>query len=351
VKFATFASAAALAVAGTMFAGAAQARDQIQIAGSSTVLPYASIVAEAFGENTDFPTPVVESGGSSAGLKKFCTGVGENTIDIANASRKIKDKEIKTCAENGVKDIVEVRIGYDGIVFASDINGNSFAFTPADWYKALSDKVVVDGKIVDNPNKTWKDVNAELPAQPIMAFVPGTKHGTREVFEDKVILAGCEATGDFEAFLAAAEGDSDKAKKKAAEKACIALRTDGLSVDIDGDYTETLARIDSNKDGIGVFGLAFYENNTDKLQVATMSGVTPSTASIASGEYPVSRPLFFYVKKAHIGVIPGLKEYAQFFVSDEIAGGDGPLAEYGLVSDPELAATQAAVEAEQTMGQ
>ena len=350
MKFTTYASVAAVAIAGVLATGAAEARDQIQIAGSSTVLPYASIVAEAFGENTDFPTPVVESGGSSAGLKKFCTGVGENTIDIANASRKIKDKEVKTCAANGVSDIIEVRIGYDGIVFASDINGNSFAFTPTDWYKALSDKVVVDGKVVANPNKTWKDVNGDFPAQPIMAFVPGTKHGTREVFEDKVILAGCEASGDFDTFLAAAEGDSDKAKKKAAEKACIALRTDGLSVDIDGDYTETLARIDSNKDGIGVFGLAFYENNTDKLQVATMSGIQPSTETIASGEYPVSRPLFFYIKKAHIGVIPGLKEYAEFFVSDEIAGPNGPLAQYGLVADPELAKTQEAVTAETTMG-
>ncbi|MGE4326294.1 MAG: substrate-binding domain-containing protein [Pseudodonghicola sp.] len=330
---------------GAVSATAAAARDQVQIAGSSTVLPYASIVAEAFGENFDFPTPVVESGGSSAGLKRFCEGVGENTIDIANASRKIKDKEIKACADAGVTDIMEVRIGYDGIVFASDINGNKFEFTPADWYKALSDKIVVDGKIIDNPNTTWKDVNPAFPAQPIQAFIPGTKHGTREVFEEKVILAGCEETGDFAAF-AAANGDD----KKAAEKACIALRTDGKSVDIDGDYTETLARIDSNKDGIGVFGLAFYENNTDKLQVATMSGIVPSTATIASGDYPVSRPLFFYVKKAHIGVIPGLKEFAEFFVSDEIAGPDGPLAAYGLVSDPELAKTQEAVADEVVMG-
>ena len=337
-------TASTLAIA-AVSATAAAARDQVQVAGSSTVLPYASIVAEAFGENFDFPTPVVESGGSSAGLKRFCEGVGENTIDIANASRKIKDKEIKACAEAGVTDIIEVKIGYDGIVFANDINGNGFAFTPTDWYKALSAQVVVDGKLVDNPNKTWADVNPSFPAQPIQAFIPGTKHGTREVFEEKVILAGCEATGDFEAYKAA-NGDN----KKAAEKACIALRTDGVSVDIDGDYTETLARIDSNKDGIGVFGLAFYENNTDKLQVSTMSGIVPSTESIATGEYPVSRPLYFYIKKAHIGVIPGIKEYAEFFVSDEIAGPDGPLAEYGLVSDPELAKTQAGVADEAVMG-
>ncbi|MCE8536001.1 substrate-binding domain-containing protein [Ruegeria pomeroyi] len=337
-------SASALAIA-AVSATAAAARDQVQVAGSSTVLPYASIVAEAFGENFDFPTPVVESGGSSAGLKRFCEGVGENTIDVANASRKIKDKEIAVCAENGVTDIIEVRIGYDGIVFASDIGGNGFEFTPTDWFLALSDKILVDGQLVDNPNSTWADVNAAFPAQPIQAFIPGTKHGTREVFEEKVILAGCEETGAFEAFKAA-NGDD----KKAAEKACIALRTDGVSVDIDGDYTETLARIESNKDGIGVFGLAFYENNTDKLQVATMSGVVPSTESIATGEYPVSRPLYFYVKKAHIGVIPGLKEYAEFFIADEIAGPDGPLAEYGLVSDPELVETQEAVADEKVMG-
>jgi len=337
-------TASALAIA-AVSATAAAARDNVQIAGSSTVLPYASIVAEAFGENFDFPTPVVESGGSSAGLKRFCEGVGENTIDIANASRKIKDSEIQACADAGVTDIIEVRIGYDGIVFASQIDGPAFtAFEPIDWYKALAAQIVVDGKVVDNPNKTWADVNPELPAVDIAAFIPGTKHGTREVFEDKVLVKGCEEAGDFDVFKAA-NGDD----KKAAEKACMAVRTDGVSVDIDGDYTETLARIDANQNGVGVFGLAFYENNTDKLKVATMSGVTPSTESIATGEYPVSRPLFFYIKKAHIGVIPGLKEYAEFFVADEIAGPDGPLAAYGLVSDPELADTQAAVAEEKTM--
>ena len=345
MKFTTLVSATALAVASTAFVGAAQARDQVQIAGSSTVLPYASIVAEAFGENTDFPTPVVESGGSSAGLKKFCTGVGENTIDIANASRAIRDKEIKACAEAGVKDIIQVRIGYDGIVFASQKDGPAFnEFTQVQWFNALAPKVLKDGQIVDNPHTKWSEVDASLPDAEISTFIPGTKHGTREVFEEKVLAVGCEESGALKAMIDSGMSEDD------AEDACIAVRTDGKSVDIDGDYTETLARIDSNPNGVGVFGLAFYENNTDKLKVATMAGVAPSTETIASGEYPVSRPLFFYIKKAHIGVIPGLKEYAQFFVSDEIAGPDGPLAQYGLVSDPELAATQASVEAEETMG-
>jgi len=300
-------------------ATAAVARDNVQVAGSSTVLPYASIVAEAFGDNFDFPTPVVESGGSSSGLKRFCEGVGESTIDIANASRAIREKEIAACAAAGVTDIIEVRIGYDGIVFASQIDGPAYAaFEPTDIFNALAPMVMVDGALVENPHTQWADFNADLPAEDILAFIPGTKHGTREVFEEKVVAAGCEATGK--------------------------------SIDIDGDYTETLARIDANTNGIGVFGLAFYENNTDKLKVATMSGVEPTTESISTGEYPVSRPLYFYIKAAHIGVIPGLQEFASFFVATEVAGPEGPLATYGLVADPELAETQNVVANNITMG-
>ena len=317
----SYAKTAVSAVA--LFAAAATsaaARDNVQVAGSSTVLPYAAIVAEAFGENFEFPTPVVESGGSGAGRKKLCEGVGENTIDIANSSSKIKQSDIDLCASNGVTEIMEVRIGYDGIVFASEINGPSYAFTPADWHSALAAEVAKDGALAANGNATWADVNAELPSEEILAFIPGTKHGTREVFDEKVIVAGCEANGTFDAHMAANGGD-----KKAAEKACMQLRTDGKSIDIDG-------------------------NNTDKLQVATMGGVSPSVETISTGEYPVSRPLYFYVKNAHLDVIPGMQEYVEFFVSDEIAGPDGPLAAYGLVSDPELAKTQEMVANRVPMG-
>jgi phosphate transport system substrate-binding protein len=327
-------SAAAL-VASVAFAGAAAARDQIQMAGSSTVLPYATIVAEAFGENTSFGTPVVESGGSGAGRKKLCEGVGENTIDIANSSSRISKSDIETCAKNGVTAIQEVRIGYDGIVFASDIKGPEYKFTQADWHSALAAKVLKDGKIVDNTYKNWNEIRADLPAEPILAFIPGTKHGTREVFDEKVIIDGCKEDGAYDAFLAANGGD-----KSAATKSCAAIRTDGVSVDIDGDYTETLARIAANKHAMGVFGLSFYQNNTDKLRVGTMAGIVPSVETIANGKYPVSRPLYFYVKNAHLDVIPGLQEYVEFFVSDEMAGPNGPLAAYGLVSDPELKKTQ-----------
>jgi len=337
-------TASTLAIA-AVSATSAAAREQVQIAGSSTVLPYASIVAEAFGENFEFPTPVVESGGSGAGRKKLCEGVGTSTIDIANSSSRISQSDIDLCAENGVTDIMEVRIGYDGIVFASDINGPEFAFTPADWHAALAAEIVQDGALVANPNTNWSDVGEGMPDQEILAFIPGTKHGTREVFDEKVILAGCEENGTMAAHLAANGGDED-----AAEDACMQIRTDGRSIDIDGDYTETLARVDANTNGIGVFGLSFYQNNTDKLQVATMGGVVPSVESIASGEYPVSRPLYFYVKNAHLDVIPGMQEYIEFFVSDDIAGPNGPLAAYGLVSDPELGATQDMVRNRTPMG-
>lgn len=314
---------------------AAEARDNVQVAGSSTVLPYANIVAEQFGKAfSNFKTPVVEGGGSSAGLKQFCQGVGANTIDIANSSRKIKDGEVKSCADAGVKDIVEIKFGYDGIVFAVDAKGSDWALEPKDIYLALAAKVPVDGKLVDNTFKTWKEVNSKLPDWPIVAYIPGEKHGTREVFEEKVLHAGAKAAGADKLFLAVAEGADDEAKKKAADKASVKVRKDGAAVDIDGDYTETLARIQSNPKGVGVFGLSFYENNTDKLKVATIGGVAPSVETISTGKYPVSRPLFFYVKKAHIGVIPGLKEYVEYFTSDKILGEDGPLAEYGLVPLP-----------------
>lgn len=336
---------AALASA-VAIAGAAQARDQVQIAGSSTVLPYAQIVAEIFGESyPNFPTPIVESGGSSGGLKEFCKGAGPSTIDIANASRPIRENEIKACADAGVTDIMEVRIGYDGIVFATAFKGPDFAFTPSDFYKALAANVVVDGKTVPNPYSNWKEVNPNFPDWKIAAYIPGEKHGTREVFEEKVLAVGCVATGALKTMVEGGMSEAD------AEDACIRVRKDGASIDIDGDYSETLSRIDANRTGVGVFGLAFYENNKDKLRVGTMEGVVPTTESIAAGEYPVSRPLFFYVKKAHLDVIPGLRDYVDFFTADEMIGPASPLADYGLVAAPkaEREALRARIAAGETM--
>ncbi len=226
-------------------------------------------------------------------------------------------------------EIQEVKIGYDGIVFATDSGNKDLALVPQDLYKALAAEVVVDGKVVANPYKKWSEVNKDLPDVEIAAYIPGEKHGTREVFEEKILAEGCKASGALDVIKAAGADD------KASHAKCVAVRKDGMAVDIDGDYTETLARINANKNGIGVFGLSFYENNADKLKVATVNGIVPSTETIASGEYPVFRPLFFYVKKAHIGVIPGLKEYVEFFTSDDMIGPDSPLAEYGLVAAPD----------------
>lgn len=337
------AAASLLALIATpAFAG----RDQIHVAGSSTVLPYAQIVAEDFAKaNSKFKAPVVESGGSGAGIKQFCAGVGEAFIDIANSSRPIKPEEIATCATNGVKDIVEAKFGYDGIVFAFDKSVGDVKLTQSEIYLALAAMVPVDGKMVANTNKTWKQVNKDLPDMPIMAFVPGEKHGTREVFEQKVLMAGCVANKGDAAFMAGGMSKEDAAK------ACVKMRKDGTSVDIDGDYTETLARLGTNKTAVGVFGLSFYQSNSDKLKVASVGGVFPSVETVASGKYPVSRPLFFYIKKAHVGVIPGIMEYANYFVSTKVAGAEGPLAEAGLVPSPEaeLAKVQASVKAGTTM--
>lgn len=309
----------------TLTATASYARDNIQIAGSSTVLPYATIVAEAFGENFDYPTPVVESGGSSAGLKRFCDGVGEHTIDIANASRRIKDSEREVCATNGVTEITEVRIGYDGIVFAVDKSNVGF--------EALTVGQIYTGLTKHNSFTTWNQVDLALPNIAIMAFIPGTKHGTREVFEEKVMLAGCEEVGDYDKFL------EELGDKKKAEGKCMEVSQE-RNIDIDGDYTEALARVASNKNGIGVFGLSFYMNNTSVLNVAKIDGVVPSQETISTGEYSISRPLYFYIKDAHLNTIPGLSDYAQFFMSDDMVGSDSPLVEYGLVEDPELESTQ-----------
>ncbi|MBP0616231.1 substrate-binding domain-containing protein [Jiella mangrovi] len=315
----------------TVFAGSAfaQSNQQIHVAGSSTVLPYAQIVAENFGETfPDYQTPIVESGGSSAGLKQFCQGVGPETIDIANASRSIRDSEIKACADNGVTEISQVKFGYDGIVFASSASGPDFKLNPAMVFKAMAAKVPQDGKVVDNAYKSWNEVDSSLPDQQITAFIPASNHGTREVFEEKVLMQGCKDSGAMEAF------EKSGMDEDAAEEACMSVRNDGSVSEISGDYTETLARIEANQKAIGVFGLAFYEQNQDKLKVATMNDVVPSADTIASGEYPVSRPLYFYVKRAHLGVVPGLSEYVQFFLSEQMTGEGSPTVNYGLVPLP-----------------
>ncbi len=312
---------AAIAAAIVTVSAPALARDTIQIAGSSTVLPFSSIVAEEFGNAMpNAKAPVVGSGGTGGGLRQFCQGVGENTIDIANASRAIRPAEVESCNKAGVKQIQEVMIGYDGIVFASRADKGEFKLTPQQVFAAIAAEVPVDGKMVKNPNTRWSQIDKSLPDQEIVLVIPGTNHGTREVFEEKVTNTGCVAYAEYKAL--------DKEKQEAA---CKAFRQDGRVIEVAGDYTETLGRLDAQNDAVGVFGLSFYEQNRDRLKVATVDGVTPSLETIASGEYPVSRPLYFYVKGEHVGVVPGIAEFVEFYLSDVVSGDDSPLEKAGLI--------------------
>ncbi len=324
MKTALYASAAVIALAafGTTSAFA-QSRDTIQIAGSSTVLPFSSIVAEEFGATfPEFKTPVVGSGGTGGGFRQFCEGVGDNTIDIANASRPMRDSEREACVANGVTDIRQVQFGFDGIVFASSAAGADFALTPVQVFKAIAAKVAVDGELVDNPYTTWDQIDASLPAQPIALAIPASNHGTREVFQEKVVTPGALAAELPESLT-----------EEELEAVETTFRQD-VVVEIAGDYTETLARLTADPNTVGVFGLSFYDQNRDTLKVATVDGVVPSLETVAAGEYPVSRPLFFYVKGQHIGVIPGLAEFTEYFLSEGMSGNGGTLESAGLIPQP-----------------
>nr|MBP8206840.1 substrate-binding domain-containing protein [Acinetobacter sp.] len=315
--------ALAFALTGVVVATTANAaRDTIQIAGSSTVLPYASIVAEEFGNTfPQFKTPVVGSGGTSGGLKQFCNGVGDNTIDIANASRKIKDTELAACKKAGVNQVLEVKIGYDGIVFASNSNKAAYKLRPQHVFAALAAELPSNGKMVANPYTRWNQIDKALPNEPITLVIPASNHGTREVFQEKMVEAGCET---YDAFA--------KLDKDAQKKACSTFRKDGRVIEISGDYTETLARLKTSPSAVGVFGLGFYDQNRDKLRVATVNNVAPSEKTILNGSYPVSRPLFYYVKGEHLKSIKGLQQYTEFFLSKKVSGKGSKLEKAGLIS-------------------
>ena len=315
--------ALALAVSGITVATTANAaRDTIQIAGSSTVLPFTSIVAEEFGNTfQQFKTPVVGSGGTSGGLKQFCQGVGDNTIDIANASRKIKDTELAACKKAGVNTVQEIKIGYDGIVFASNAKKAVYKLKPVHVFTAISAQLPSNGKLVANPYTTWNQIDPSLPKEAITLVIPASNHGTREVFQEKMVDAGCEAFDYFK-----------NLEKDAQKKACSTFRKDGRVIEIAGDYTETLARLKTSPNAVGVFGLSFYDQNRDKLRVATVNAVTPSEKTILSGQYPVSRPLFIYVKGEHLKSIKGLPQFAEYFLNKKVSGKGSKLERAGLIS-------------------
>ncbi|ANF81486.1 phosphonate ABC transporter substrate-binding protein [Acinetobacter sp. NCu2D-2] len=322
--------ALATAVIGAAATTTNAARDTIQIAGSSTVLPYASIVAEEFGQNfPQFKTPVVGSGGTSGGLKQFCAGVGDNTIDIANASRKIKNTELDACKKAGVNQILEMKIGYDGIVFASNAKKAAYKLRPQHVYAALAAELPANGKMVPNPYTRWNQIDKNLPNEAITLIIPASNHGTREVFQEKMVDAGCETYAAIKAL-----------DKDAQKKVCSSFRKDGRVIEISGDYTETLARLKTSPHAVGVFGLGFYDQNRDKLRVATVNNVIPSEQTILNGAYPVSRPLYIYVKGEHLKSIKGLKEFSEYFLSKKVSGKGSKLDKAGLIalSDKDRAA-------------
>lgn len=315
---------AAIALATVAFGGAAQARDQIRIVGSSTVYPFATAVAEQFGKSGKFKTPVVESTGSGGGLRLFCSGIGTDFPDITNASRRIEPSEVEFCAKNGVTDISEVVVGYDGIVFANSKKGPQLKLTRDQIYRAIAKDVPVDGKLVANPYKKWAEIDKSLPDMPITIFGPAPNHGTRDALVELVMDPACGKYAEIKAL--------DKAAKK---KACQVVREDGSFIEVSDSYNVTLQKLMSTTTAVGIFGFSYLDQNRDKVEAATVDDVEASFDNISSRKYPVSRPLFFYVKKAHVGQIPGIKEFIAEFTSEKAWGPTGYLADKGLIPMPD----------------
>ncbi len=330
---------AAAAICTVMVAGIAvtnaQARDHLKIVGSSTVYPYAQAVAEEFSQKTGKKAPVLESTGSGGGMKIFCAGVGEQHPDITNASRAMKKSEWELCQKNGVKDITEVLIGYDGLSIAHSRKAPEMDVTKVDLYKALAKQVPVDGKLVDNPYKTWKDVNPKLPAIPIIVYGPPPTSGTRDAFVELVFHDTCKH-GALPFWKKKKEEIGDKkAFKKFYKANCSAMRTDGPFIEAGENDNLIVQKLVADDKALGIFGYSFLYENEDKLKAVKVDGVTPSQETIADGSYHISRPLFFYTKNAHRKFIPGMNEYIAEFVSEEAFGPDGYLAERGLVPLPD----------------
>ena len=324
MKFSLFAGAAALVVAGS-FAGSANARDQIQIVGSSTVFPFATAVAEQFGQKTSHKTPVVESTGSGGGMKLFCAGVGENTPDITNASRRIKASEFKKCGENGVTPI-EVKVGFDGIVLANAKSAKPMTLTLQQIFTALAKEIPVDGKLVANPHKNWSDIDPTLPNTKIEVLGPPPTSGTRDAFVELAMEGGAKKYPSLKALR-----EEDKKTFKAIAHT---IREDGAYVEAGENDNLIVQKLEANPNAVGIFGFSFLDQNADKMQGAIVDGVSPEFEKIAAGEYAISRSLYFYVKKEHVGVIPGIEEYVAEFTADVSWGDEGYLVDKGLIPLP-----------------
>jgi phosphate transport system substrate-binding protein len=322
-------------IAATVGGVNAQQRDSISIVGSSTVYPFATVVAERFGKSSSFKAPKIESTGTGGGFKLFCGGVGVQHPDISNASRAIKAEEFETCRKNGVTDVIEVKIGYDGIVVANSKKAAQLKLSRKEIFLALA-KEVPDpngpNKMVANPYKTWKQVNSSLPDVKIEVLGPPPTSGTRDAFVELAMETGAEK---FEALKSLKKSDP-----KAFQKVFSTLREDGAYIEAGENDNLIVQKLQANPNAVGIFGFSFMEQNSDRIQGSLVEDAQPTFDNIASGKYPLSRPLFFYVKKAHVGVIPGIKEYLAEFTSEKASGKEGYLSEKGLIPLPPGERTQ-----------
>lgn len=294
-------------------------RDQITVVGSSSVFPYAAAVAEAFGRQGRWKTPFIESTGTGSGFKLFCRGVGIDTPDVNTASRPMTDAERSSCEHNGVRRILALRVGLDGIVIASSRRGVAFDLTLDQIYRAVARQVPVGGRLVDNPYHYWSELGPGLPRRPILVFGPAPNHGTRDAFAALVMVPPCEQYPQVMALSA-----EDR------RVTCQTVREDGAWVDVSSDYAVLLGRLRDDASAVGVLSLSYLEQNRPDIQAARIEGIAPSIASVSSWKYPLSRPLFIYVKTAHVGPVPGLAEFVQEFVSERAAGAQGYLVDKGL---------------------
>ena len=311
-------------------ANAQDSRDYIAIVGSSTVYPFATVVAERFGNVTDFKSPKVESTGSGGGLKLFCSGIGFATPDVTNSSRRIKESEVQTCAENGVTEIIEVKIGYDGIVIANSKESKPMELTRKEIFLALAKEVPNPkggDEMVANPYEKWSDINPDLPNVTIEVMGPPPTSGTRDAFVELAMEGGCKQFDVYKAMKKADEG--------AYKAACHTIREDGRFIEATENDNLIVQKLKANPRALGIFGYSFLEQNADVVQGALVDGHLPEFDLISSGDYPVSRPLYFYVKKAHIGTVPGIREFLTEFTSENAAGEEGYLTEKGLIPLPE----------------
>ena len=318
---------AIIALSTLSVASYAQSRDTITVVGSSTVYPFTTVVAEQFGRQGKFKTPKVESTGTGGGIKLFCNGVGPQYPDVANASRRMKPAEFLTCSQNGVKEIIEVKIGFDGLTISESKKGKLEGLTRKDVYLALAKQIPNPSnptELIANPNKTWKDVNSSLPAVKIEVLGPPPTSGTRDSFAELFMEAGCQQYSWIKSLK-----DIDEKRYK---RICQTIREDGAYVEAGENDNLIAQKLSTNPDALGIFGFSFLEENMDKLKGLKIDGIDPTFETIASTKYPTSRPLFIYVKKSHVGVIPGLKEFVVEYVSDKAIGEEGYLADRGLVA-------------------